>query len=53
MNLNIHFIGVKEFCIRQKENFSNTILSDGLLYEEINGILYMDFLPLDEKINFG
>ena len=50
IDLHFNFTGVKEFCVKQKKNFSNTVLSDGLFYDERKGIKYMDFLPLCEEM---
>lgn len=50
ITLHLRFLGVKEFCIKQNKNFSNTVLSDSLFYGKLKGVKYIDFLPLCEEM---
>jgi len=50
--VNIKFLlnGLKEFTVKQKKHYSNTVLSSGIFYTNIDGIHYIDFSPYSDSM---
>jgi len=49
--INVRFVmkGVLEFCVKQKINYSNTVLSSGICHKIIDGVNYIDFCPFTDE----
>jgi hypothetical protein len=47
--INVQFAmkGILEFCVMQKNGYSNVVLSDGISYKIVDGINYIDFCAHD------
>ncbi|WP_318371737.1 hypothetical protein [Enterobacter sp.] len=50
INIKFNLNGLKEFSVKQKLNYSNTVLSDGIFYMVINGIHFIDFSPYSDSM---
>ncbi|MDE9554595.1 hypothetical protein KKJ06_03845 [Xenorhabdus bovienii] len=50
VNIKFHLSGLKEFSVKQKLNYSNVVLSNGVFYMNINGIHYIDFSPYSDSM---
>jgi len=51
--INIIFIikRIEEFKLKQKLNFSNVVLSDGIKFKKIESKSYIDFAPYSDEID--
>lgn len=50
VNIKFNLKGLKEFSVKQKLNYSNTVLSGGIFYMVINDIHFIDFSPYSDAI---
>ncbi|MFJ5440169.1 hypothetical protein ACIPT2_20150 [Pectobacterium brasiliense] len=51
VNVEFELKGLVEFAVKQETKFSNTVMSNGISYQCIDGIHYIDFSPYSDDMD--